>query len=198
MAKAIKAIFFASAKEFRAWLRKNHAKETELWVGMYKKSSGKPSIDWPQAVDQALCFGWIDGLRKSIDDESFMQRFTPRRRGSYWSAINTKRAKELIELELMTPAGLKAFEARDANKTKMYSFERENVALTPSQTKQFRANKKAWAFFESQSPSYRKQAMWYVMSAKQEATQQRRLEVLIADSERGERIELLRRPPKNK
>ena len=184
----MKPVFFASSKELRAWLQKNHAKEAELWVGMYKKHTGKPSVTWPEVVDQVLCFGWIDGIRKSIDEDAYMNRITPRRKGSNWSAINIKRVKELTKLGLMKPAGLKAFEARDPQKANQYSFERESATLNASQLKQFKANKKAWAFFESQPPSYRKIAAWYVLSAKQAATQQRRLEKLIADSERGERL----------
>jgi uncharacterized protein YdeI (YjbR/CyaY-like superfamily) len=194
----MKPVFFASSKELRAWLQKNHAKETELWVGMYKKHTGKPSVTWPEVVDQVLCFGWIDGIRKSIDEDAYMNRITPRRKGSNWSAINIKRVKELTKLGLMKPAGMKAFEARDPKKANQYSFERESVTLTASQLKQFKANKKAWAFFETQPPSYRKIAAWYVLSAKQAATQQRRLEKLISDSERGERIGPMQPARKNK
>lgn len=184
----MKPVFFASSKELRAWLQKNHAKEKELWVGMYKKHTGKRSVTWPEVVDQVLCFGWIDGIRKSIDEDAYMNRITPRRKGSNWSAININRVKELTKLGLMKPAGLKAFQQRDPGKSNQYSFERETAAFAPGQLKQLKANKKAWAFFESQPPSYRKVATWYVLSAKQAATQQRRLEKLISDSERGERI----------
>jgi uncharacterized protein YdeI (YjbR/CyaY-like superfamily) len=196
--EAIKPTFFATPAQFRKWLAKHHASATELWVGFYKKSTGKPSITWPEAVDQALCFGWIDGIRKSIDDDSYTNRFTPRRAGSIWSAVNTKRAKELIELGEMQPAGAKAFGARDVKKTNLYSFERDKVELPPAMLKKFRANKKAWSFFESQPPSYRKPVTWWVISAKQAATQERRLAQLIEDSGRGERIAQMRRPEKKR
>jgi uncharacterized protein YdeI (YjbR/CyaY-like superfamily) len=196
--KAIKPTFFATAAHFRKWLTKHHASETELWVGFYKKATGKPSITYPEAVDQALCFGWIDGVRKSLDDESYVNRFTPRRTGSIWSTVNIKRAKELIELGEMQPAGAKAFAARDAKKTRMYSFERDKVELTPAMLKKFRANKQAWAFFQAQPPSYRKPVIWWVISAKQDATRERRLNQLIEDSARGERIGPMRRPEKKR
>ena len=189
----IKPTFFATPAHFRKWLAKHHASEAELWVGFYKKATGKPSITWKEAVDQALCFGWIDGIRKSVDDESYTNRFTPRRRGSIWSAVNTKRAKELIASGEMQPAGAKAFAARDVKKTQQYSFERETVEFTQAMLKQFRANKKAWEFFESQPPSYRKIGALYVISAKQEATRDRRLARLIKDSENGERLGPMRR-----
>lgn len=192
----IRPTFFAKPADFRKWLAKHHATETELWVGFYKKSTGKPSITWQEAVDQVLCFGWIDGIRKSVDADVYIQRFTPRRAGSIWSAVNTKRAQELIEAGLMKPAGKKAFEARDPAKTQRYSFERDNVNLSPAQLKQFRANKRAWEFFQSQPPGYRKIGMWYVVSARQEATQQRRLERLIADSAKGQRLGVMGQEPK--
>jgi uncharacterized protein YdeI (YjbR/CyaY-like superfamily) len=188
--------FFATAADFRKWLVKHHDTEKELWIGFYKKASGKKSITYPEAVDQALCFGWIDGVRKSIDADSYVNRFTPRRTGSNWSAVNTKRAKELIASGEMHPAGAKVFEARDPKKTKQYSFERDNVAFTPALLKKFRANKKAWAFFEAQPPSYRKPVTWWVISAKQDATRERRLAQLIADSAKGERVGVLKRPDK--
>ena len=180
--------FFATPAAFRQWLQKNHDSVSELWVGFWKKGTGKASITWPESVDQALCFGWIDGIRKSIDTESYMIRFTPRKRGSVWSAVNTKRAHELTELGLMQPAGERAFAQRDEEKTKQYSFERTDVELSQAQQKQFRANRKAWQFWQSQPPSYRKTATWYVISAKQEATRERRLARLIADSEAGRRL----------
>ena len=180
--------FFKSQAEFRKWLKANHAKLTEQWVGFYKKSSGKPSITWPESVDEALCFGWIDGLRKSIDEESYKIRFSPRKAKSIWSAVNTRRTKELIELGLMYPAGLKVFENRDEQKTNLYSFERNTVALTPEYEKEFKLNKKAWSYFLSMPPSYQKPALWWVMSAKREDTQLSRLETLIKDSEAGRKI----------
>ncbi len=194
----MKPKFFATAADFRKWLAKHHDSEKELWVGFYKKDSRKKSITYPEAVDQALCFGWIDGVRKSIDAESYVNRFSPRRSGSTWSAVNTKRAKELIASGEMHPAGAKAFEARDPAKTRLYSFEQGSVEFTPALLNKFRANKKAWAFFESQPPSYRKPVTWWVISAKQQATQERRLAQLIADSAKGERVGILKRPGKKK
>lgn len=186
--------FFANPGEFRQWLEENHDSAAELWVGFYKKGSGKPSITWPESVDQALCYGWIDGVRKSIDDQSYAIRFTPRRKASIWSSVNLKRAQELVALGLMRPAGLKAFAERDEQKSKQYSFEREQVELGESHEAEFRANAGAWEFFQSQPPSYRKPAIWWVISAKQETTRRRRLETLIADSAAGRRIAPLRRP----
>jgi uncharacterized protein YdeI (YjbR/CyaY-like superfamily) len=180
--------FFATPTLFRQWLQRNHESVAELWVGFRKKSTGRASITWPESVDQALCFGWIDGIRKSIDEESYMIRFTPRRRGSVWSAVNTRRAHELIELGLMQPAGARAFAERDEEKTKQYSFERDNVELSESQLKQFRANRKAWRFWQAQPPSYRRTVTWWVTSAKQEPTRERRLTRLIAESEAGRRL----------
>jgi uncharacterized protein YdeI (YjbR/CyaY-like superfamily) len=189
--------FFAKPAEFRKWLKSNHAKETELWVGFYKVGSGKPSITWPQSVDQALCFGWIDGIRKSIDAEAYMIRFTPRRKTSIWSAVNVKRAQELVDSGEMQPAGAKVFAERDVDKTNRYAFEREHVAFSAEQLKQFKKNKRAWAFFEAQPPSYRKVLTWWVVSAKQESTQARRLGTLIETSAAGKRIEAMQ-PAKKK
>ncbi|MDQ3930612.1 MAG: YdeI/OmpD-associated family protein [Chloroflexota bacterium] len=180
--------FFESPSEFRKWLDENHQTETELWVGFHKKGSGKPSITWPESVDQALCFGWIDGIRKSIDETSYMIRFTPRKRGSIWSAVNIKRVGELIELGLMQPAGLAAFEKRDEKKAQLYSYERTESKLDEAYERQFRDNQVAWSFFEAQAPWYRRTSSWWVMSAKKEETRQRRLSTLIAASERGEKL----------
>lgn len=189
----IKPTFFATPVEFRQWLKKNHASSAELWVGFHKKGTGRPSVTWPESVDQALCFGWIDGLRMSFDAESYMIRFTPRKPTSTWSAVNTKRARELIRLGLMQPAGTKTFERRDVKKSNRYSFEQKSVKMETSHEKKFRINARAWEFFQSQPPSYRRTAMWWVLSAKQEATRQRRLATLISDSEAGRRIAPLRR-----
>lgn len=188
----IKPVFFASEADFRKWLQKNHATADEVWVGFYKKHTGKPTVTYKEAVDQALCYGWIDGIRKSIDDESYMNRFTPRRKGSNWSAVNIKRAHELVADGLMKPAGAKAFAARDESKAARYSFERANVAFSPAQLKAFKKNRKAWQFFESQPPSYRKVVTHWVTSAKQPATQERRLVQLMKDSAAGLRIAALR------
>ena len=191
-------MFFATPAKFRAWLRKNHRTADELVVGFYKKGSGIPSITWPEAVDEALCFGWIDGIRRSIDDTSYSIRFTPRRPRSNWSAINVKRVTELIELGRMTPAGLKAFEARQDDRTAIYSYEqRKSAALDADQEKAFRRNGKAWAFFQTQAPSYRRTAAHWVASAKQEETRRTRLARLIEDSAAGLRVGPLR-PRKGK
>ena len=189
----MKPTFFPTPATFRRWLKKNHDSADELWVGFYKKGSGKPSITWPESVDQALCFGWIDGLRKSVDADSYMIRFTPRRRGSIWSAVNVKRAKELIDEGLMQPAGAKVFNDRDVSKTNRYAFERENVELEPAMLARFRANRKAWRFLQKQPPYYRKTLTWWVVSAKQAATRERRLLTLIEESAAGRRIEWMRR-----
>lgn len=181
--------FFASPSDFHAWLQKNHATRDELLVGFYKKGSGKPSITWQESVDEALCFGWIDGVRRSVDDERYTIRFTPRRTRSNWSAVNIRRAKELVELGLMRPAGLKAFEARTDDRSAIYAYEqRHSAKLDKDLERRFRTNKKAWEFFNSKPPSYRKTAIWWVMSAKREETRERRLATLIQDSARGRPI----------
>ena len=184
-----KPTFFKTPAQFRAWLKTHHATETELWVGMYKKASGKGGVTYKDALDEALCFGWIDGVRKRFDDESFQQRFTPRTAKSYWSAVNTKRAQELIKEKRMAPAGRRAFEARDAAASGRYSFEREAAAFDAKQLKLFKANKKAWTFFEAQPPGYRRLMAFFVMSAKKEETKSKRLERLIAASAAGRRLE---------
>ena len=183
--------FFASAAAFRKWLEKNHDKKAELWVGLYKKASGKGGLTYREAVDQALCFGWIDGQAKSIDDISYRQRFTPRRKGSIWSAVNIKRVAELQEEGLMHPAGLKTFETRDVTKTGLYSFENEPQSLDKDQEKQFRRHKAAWEFFQAQPPGYKRNAIWWVVSAKRDETKQRRLATLIEDSAAARRIKHL-------
>jgi uncharacterized protein YdeI (YjbR/CyaY-like superfamily) len=182
--------FFATPDDFRRWLRKNHRTAQELWVGFHKKASGLPSITWPEAVDEALCFGWIDGVRKSVNADSYMNRFTPRRKTSSWSAVNTRRVAVLIRQRRMRAAGLKAFDARDAARTSRYSFERERARLDAPLAARFRANPTAWRFFESQPPGYQRTAIWFVMSAKQDVTRARRLERLIAESAAGRRIGL--------
>lgn len=188
-------VFFASPAAFRRWLEKHHATSPELLVGFYKKHTGKPSLTWQESVDEALCFGWIDGIRRSIDHEGYAIRFTPRRKGSTWSAINLERVPELVRAGRMTPAGLAAYRVRDPAKSGLYSFEqRHQSRLTPAMQKEFRANRKAWAFWEAQPPGYRRIALFYVMSARREETRQRRLERLIADSAAGRRIGLLQRP----
>lgn len=187
----MKPIFFATQAELRRWFSKNHKTAKELLLGYYKVGSGKPSVTWPQTVDEALCFGWIDGVRKSIDGESYTIRFTPRRARSIWSAVNIKRAGELKELGLMKPAGLKTFEQRDPKRAQLYSSEQRTVAWPPTLEKQFKQNKPAWAFFSEQPPGYRKTISWWVISAKKEETQQKRLARLIEMSAAGKRIDLM-------
>jgi uncharacterized protein YdeI (YjbR/CyaY-like superfamily) len=184
--------FFATQGELRKWLAKNHNKLSEQWIGFYKKGSGRPSITWPESVDEALCFGWIDGLRESIDDEAYKIRFTPRREGSIWSAVNIKRARELVELGLMMPSGLSQFEKRDEARTNRYAYERKNVMFDAGYIAIFKKNKNAWSFFDKQPPGYKHLMTHRVMSAKQEATRLRRLEVLIAESAAGRRMDLLK------
>ena len=165
------------------WFRRRyHESATELLVGFYKKGSAKPSITWPESVDEALCVGWIDGVRRSIDDTSYTIRFTPRKRGSTWSATNIRRVGELTQAGRMHPAGLAAFEARTANKSGIYSYEQtEPATLSLEMEATFRANTKAWNYFESKAPSYRKTAIHWVTRAKQEATREKRLAQLIDD-----------------
>ena len=181
--------FFRSPSVFRKWFEKHHATSNELWVGFYKKGSGRASITWPESVDQALCFGWIDGIRKRVDDLSYTIRFTPRRRGSIWSAVNIRRAGELIKEGLMQPAGLMAFEAREANKSGIYSYEQRSQELVEPYASQFKRNKAAWKFFNHQPPGYRKLANWWIVSAKKEETRLRRLQKLIDESAQQRRID---------
>ena len=180
--------FFKTSADFREWLDQNHESLKELWVGYYKKGSGKPSISYPESVREALCFGWIDGLRKSIDEHSYKIRFTPRRPTSIWSNVNINYVEELKKLGLMEPAGLKAYAVRDPKKSGIYAFEREAVELSEPLVKKFRANKRAWNFFQAQPPYYRTTCVYWIMSAKKEETQQRRLERIINSSAAGIRL----------
>jgi uncharacterized protein YdeI (YjbR/CyaY-like superfamily) len=184
----LKIKFFRSSSDFRKWLEIHHDSAPELWVGFYKRDSGKPSITWPQSVDEALCFGWIDGIRKSIDDVSYRIRFTPRRPRSIWSAVNIKRAKELMDEKLMRPRGLRAFQARQENRSGIYSYEQRSPELPDQYAKRLKKNPAAWKFFQAQPPSYRKAANWYVLSAKKEETRTKRLDVLIGYSAKEQRI----------
>lgn len=179
------ATFFATQSDFRKWLKKNHKKETELIVGFYKVGSGKPSMTWSQSVDEALCFGWIDGVRKSIDKYSYQIRFTQRKPTSIWSAINIQKVEDLTRQGLMQPAGLASFEKRKEERSKIYSHEIEEVKFSPELEKKFKANKTAWKYFQSLAPSYKKTSTNWVMSAKQETTRVKRLTQLIAESEAG-------------
>jgi len=184
----MKPKFFRSPTDLRDWLEKNHATTRELWIGYYKKSSRKPSITWPESVEEALCFGWIDGIRKSIDEISYTNRFTPRRPGSTWSAINIERVRVLSAQGLMQPAGLKAFQARKENKSGIYSYEQRGDQLAEPYASKFRRNKAAWNFFQAQPPSYRKVANWWIVSAKREDTRLRRLVKVIEASAEGRRL----------
>ncbi|ANF49662.1 bacteriocin-protection protein [Chryseobacterium glaciei] len=183
------AIFFATPNDFREWLEKNHKTEKELLVGFYKVGTKKPSMIWSEAVDQALCFGWIDSVRRSIDEESYSNRFTPRKPTSIWSVINIKKVEELTKAGLMKPEGLKAFELRKEERSAIYSHEKELAVLDPTYEKQFKANKIAWEFFNNQAPSYKKVMLHWIMSAKQEKTRISRLEKTIQESELGKRIQ---------
>jgi uncharacterized protein YdeI (YjbR/CyaY-like superfamily) len=188
-----KPTFFETQADWRTWLEKNHAKADELLVGFHKVASGKGGLTYKQALDEALSFGWIDAVRGG-GDEHWTIRFTPRKARSIWSQVNIKRAKELIALGHMHPAGLKVFDGRDEKLTNRYSFENKTAAFSPDQQKAFRANKKAWAWFEKSPRSYRHPATWWVVSAKKPETQAKRLAELIADSAAGRRVKGLRRP----
>ena len=187
--------FFATPDAWRAWLARHHAKAEELWVGFHKRDTGRASITWPESVDQALCYGWIDGVRKSLGPESYAIRFTPRRQGSTWSKINLKRVGELEALGLMQPAGRAAYAARTAAKSGIYAYEqRDQARLTPEQERTFRRNRKAWGYFQDEASWYRRTATYWVVSAKREETRAKRLATLIADSAAGRRIRHLERP----
>jgi uncharacterized protein YdeI (YjbR/CyaY-like superfamily) len=186
--------YFASRADLRRWFEEHHATATEVWVGLYKVGSGKPSVTWPEVVDEALCFGWIDGIRKSIDDRRYANRVTPRKPTSNWSARNVRRVKELIREGRMTPAGLAAFEARKEDRTAVYSYEQRPQDLPAKYRRRVQANAKAWAFWRSSPPGYRKTATWWVISAKREDTRERRLAQLIEFCARGERIPPLTGP----
>jgi uncharacterized protein YdeI (YjbR/CyaY-like superfamily) len=191
----VKPRFFATPADFRAWLESHHVTASELLVGFYKKTSGRPSITWPESVDQALCFGWIDGVRRSLGEDAYTIRFTPRKPRSNWSAVNIARARELIADGLLRPAGLAAFEKSTDERSAVYSYEqRKSATLEPPHERLFRRNKKAWTFFTAQPPGYRRIAAFFVTSAKKEDTRLRRLHALIEESERGQRIGLLKSP----
>jgi uncharacterized protein YdeI (YjbR/CyaY-like superfamily) len=182
-------VYFSSPEEFRAWLEEHHQAQTEVWVGYWKKATGKPSLTWSQAVDQALCFGWIDGVLRRVDDERHVQRFTPRKPTSNWSAINIAKVEQLRAEGLMRPAGEAAFARRRDDRSGIYSYEqRDKAALDPEQEERFRANAAAWENFMAMPPSYRKMALWWVVSAKRPETRERRLGTLIEDSAAGRRL----------
>ena len=189
--------FFATPQELRTWLEEHHETADELWVGLYKKGSGRPSVTWPEVVDEALCFGWIDGVRRSIDDERYANRLTPRRPNSNWSAVNVRRVGELTKEGRIRPAGLEAFERRRVDKTAVYSYEQRHEAkLDPAFARRFRSKRKAWDWFQAQPNGYRTTAVYWVMSAKRPETRERRLATLIEDSANGRRIGPLTPPPK--
>ncbi|WP_436515384.1 YdeI/OmpD-associated family protein [Ekhidna sp. To15] len=183
------ATFFSTPDHFRKWLEENHKQESELWVGYYKKATGKPSITWPESVDQALCFGWIDGIRKKIDEEAYQVRFTPRKPTSHWSHVNIKRIAELKKEGLVMEAGLTAYSKKRHGNTGQAFFEQKNVKLSSNYEEKLKVNKEAWAFFnEKLAPSFRKQSIWWVMSAKREETRDKRFNTLIECSAKGEKV----------
>lgn len=189
---------FFSAAEFRAWLDEHHASEVAVLVGYYKKGTGRPSMTWSESVDEALCYGWIDGVRKSLDAERYVIRFSPRKAVSIWSNVNIAKVKLLIETGRMRPAGLAAWARRDEIRSGIYSFERKTAALGDAQEALFRKNRRAWSFFEAQPPYYKRVASHYVSSAKREETREKRLAALIAHSARGERLPQFIGPPKSR
>lgn len=181
----MEATFFKTREDFRKWLSANYKNQNELWVGFYKVKSGKESITWSESVDEALCFGWIDGLRKTIDAEAYKIRFTPRRADSIWSAVNLKKMKVLMEKGLVLEVGISIYNKRTIDKSSVYAFEQNPLQFDQVYEDQFRKNVKAWSFFETLAPSYKKNSIHWVMSAKQETTRQRRLSQLISFSEAG-------------
>ena len=189
-------IYFDGPEAFRAWLEEHHETATEVWVGMYKKHSPKHAMAWTQAVDEALCFGWIDGVMHRVDDERHAQRYTPRKPASNWSAINVAKVERLRAEGRMRPAGEAAFALRRDDRTAIYTYERGEAALEPEQQARFEAAETAWAFFSAQPPGYRRHALGWVTGAKRAETRERRLETLIEDSAAGRRLQRLTRPPK--
>lgn len=179
----MKPTFFATPASWRAWLKKHHASETELLVGFYKRDSGKPSITWPESVDEALCHGWIDGIRRSLGAESYTIRFTPRKTTSNWSAVNIRRMAELEKAELVMPAGRKAFEGRKESRSAIYAYEQDRTTakLPPDDVKTLKKNPRAWAFYQTQPPWYQRVTSWWIISAKKPETRARRFAKLIDD-----------------
>jgi uncharacterized protein YdeI (YjbR/CyaY-like superfamily) len=186
-------LFFISIDGWRAWLAAHHASEKEVLLGLHKRASGRPSITWAQAVEEALCFGWIDGVRRPIDPESYSIRFTPRRPRSIWSAVNIDKAERLIAAGRMEPAGLRAFQARSEDRSRIYAFEQGEVELPAQALERLRADARAWSFWESRPPGYKRIASWWVISAKREQTRERRLATLIEDCAAGRLIKSQRR-----
>jgi len=197
MSTTVEPPFFATPADFRVWLEEHHQSEGELVVGFHKKGSGRPSITWPESVEQALCFGWIDGVRRSLDDTSYTIRFTPRKPRSTWSAVNIAKVEELNERGLMHPAGLEAFEARSEDRSRTYSYEQRKSAELPAEyAERLRADAAAREYFDSSPASYRQAAIWWVMSAKREETRLKRLATLIDDSAQGRTVPPLTRRTK--
>jgi uncharacterized protein YdeI (YjbR/CyaY-like superfamily) len=189
----MKPVFFPATSDLRKWLEANHASARELWLGCYKKGSGRPSVTWPESVDEALCVGWIDGIRRSLDGKRYVIRFTPRRPGSVWSAINIRRVRALSREKRMRPAGLAAFEARRENRVGVYSYEQRPAGLPEPYRSLLKKNRKALAFFDAQPPGYRKSMSWWIVSAKKEETRLTRLRRLARESAAGRRIPLFTR-----
>ena len=191
-------LFFLTPNDFRLWLDAHHASAREVWIGYFKKSSGKPSMTWPESVDEALCYGWIDGVRKSLDTERYVIRFSPRKRTSIWSEVNIAKVKKLLAEGRMMPAGLSAWELRDEKRSGVYSFERKAASFSAEHERQFRKHRTAWEFFEAQPAYYKRVAAHYVGSAKREETRERRLQALIAHSAKAERLPQFLSPVKPK
>jgi len=190
----VNPVFFGSAAEFRHWLRRHHPVEREVWVGYFRKHTGRPSLTWQESVTEALCYGWIDGIRKSVDADRYAIRFTPRKPGSTWSRVNIRVAQELIAGGRMRAAGRRAFDARRADKSGTYAFEQLTTPeLDAAAEAEFRRAPEAWRFFQAQPPGYRRTVTWWVVSAKRPETRARRLTAVIEDSAAGRRIGLLRR-----
>ena len=183
--------YFESAAAFRAWLQKHHATEHELFVGFYKLGSGKRSLTYLEALDEALAFGWIDGVRRSVDAQRYVQRFTPRRPGSVWSAVNIRKVKGLIKQGRMAPPGLKAFQHRDRAKTGKYSYENRPRTLPRAYARVLKSDPRAWTFFNAQPPGYQRLATWWIVSAVREETRQKRLQQLLGVCAKGQRLDAL-------
>jgi uncharacterized protein YdeI (YjbR/CyaY-like superfamily) len=187
----VKPRFFKSQADFRQWLDKHGTSERELWVGYYKKGSGKTGLTYREALDEALCFGWIDGIVKRVDEMSYMQRWTPRTKASAWSLVNIKRVGELTKLGVMAESGLKAFNARDPKRQTNYLYEQQDQPLAPEYERRFKANKRAWTFFEAQPPGYKRLCLRRIMSAKKEETREKRLTETIRLSAAHKRLEMM-------
>ena len=184
----MKVKYFKSPSEFRRWLEVNHARVSELRVGFFKKDSGKGGLTYTEALDEALCFGWIDGLKKRVDELSYTHRFTPRKPKSNWSRINIQHGERLKQAGRMTPAGIKAYAAREPERSDAYSFENAPHKLAAADEKQFKGDKIVWEFFQRQPPGYQRMAIWWVVSAKKPETRARRLGQLIAESRNERRV----------